>query len=241
MLLFFSSSFWFSRCMSATLLLGSRVAGLWSLVFQMTGGENPIILHTFLHLSKLFQNIPTSDSESEASVFDGNPQICYRKSASESTEIQYCAFLSFQEWPLPLLSGRNSVYWRKHLTSEHHSTHKPVPVYWKHWKKKKKKNFTCKGALWNPLILIQMQKASPWNTTLTEATLLSIVSHHFSHRHIGTPCALYHVTNESLTKDHCPFRIFRVAFLHEYPWPCASPTDIRWRCAGFSNSTRHRQ
>ena len=122
-----------------SLAQGPLAFGRWCFLNDRWCEPIPVILHTFLHLSKLFQNIQTSDSEREASVFDGNPQICYRKSASERTEIQCCAFLSFQAWPLPLLSGRNSVYWGKHLTSEHHSTHEPVPVYWKHWKKNKQK------------------------------------------------------------------------------------------------------
>ena len=239
-LFFFDFFFIFQIYVSNT---SAGLKGSWPLVAGVLNDRwwepTPIILHTFLHLSKLFQNILTSDSQKwSISVFDGDPQICYRKSASDSTEIQYCAFLSFQEWPLPLLSECNSVYWWKHLMSEHHSTREPVSVYRKHWKKNKQKTSPVREHNETPWFWFKCRRCP-------HETPPSLRPPFFQWFHTpfltGTPCALHHVTNESLTKDHNPFRIFRVAFLHEYPWPCASPTVIKRRCAGFSNSTWHWQ
>lgn len=172
----------------------------------MTGGENP--LQSFFTLSSTSLN---SSRTYRHQILKVKNQFLMEihKSVTEKywNTVLYCAFLSFQEWHLPLLSGRNSVYWRKHLTSEHHSTREPVPVSWKCWKKNKQKTSPVREHNETPWFWIKCRRR-------LHETPPSLRLPFFQWFHIafltGTPCALYHVTNESLTKDHRPFRIFRV-------------------------------
>ena len=74
-------------------------------------------LYTDMHFFRLYHCIRHQSQKYQ--LYDRNSQICCppKNCPRMYSELQFCTFLSFHQWPLLILSWQNFICWWKHLVS----------------------------------------------------------------------------------------------------------------------------